>query len=207
MPTNLAWEPIVVNVTSISGLNSSSFDAFSISSILDKQMQPVSDLLGMSVSDTHRAMATGKTLADLAADKKISETDLEAAIATGLKNNTPAGAQTLSDSQLSTLATAIANGKAPAAFSLSNKTLLDYISEDSSSNDSSNTTTPSLAQMLQSSGSTQTTKPSLETMAKALGIDVETLTKQLQSSDNNSLRAEVTAAYGTSAGIQFDSAL
>jgi lambda repressor-like predicted transcriptional regulator len=198
----------VSSINSI-GITSASFDTGNVQSTLDQQMQPVANLLNMSLSDMRRSMSQGQTLADLAKSKGVSEDDLESTIADGLQQNTPAGGVALSANQAAMLATAIATGKAPTqALNLSNKTLMDYINEDDSTDDDSVTGLLSNSDNTTATSSTSSTNAkSLDSLAKALGVDTATLQNQLQSGDTTSLKAEITAAYGTTAGLQFDAAL
>jgi hypothetical protein len=78
---------------------------------MDKSLSGVADLLGMSTDDVETAQKNGTTLADLAKQKGVSESDLESALAKGLKENAPADAP--SDIDFTQMASDIANGKRP----------------------------------------------------------------------------------------------
>jgi hypothetical protein len=78
---------------------------------MQQAMAPVAQLFGMSSDDLMSAVkASGGSLADYAASKGISSSDLTAAIKQGLQANAPNGVQ-LSDSQLTNLAQRIENHK------------------------------------------------------------------------------------------------
>ncbi len=78
---------------------------------MEQSMAPVAQLFGMTSDQLMTAVkASGGSLADYAASKGISSTDLTAAIKQGLQNNAPNGVQ-LSDSQLTNLAQRIENHK------------------------------------------------------------------------------------------------
>jgi uncharacterized protein YidB (DUF937 family) len=76
-------------------------------------MTNTAELLGMSTDDLEQARKSGTTLADLAAQKGVSKDDLVNSIVSDLKANKPDGAPELSDTQLTTMATNIADGKRP----------------------------------------------------------------------------------------------
>jgi len=81
---------------------------------MEKTMQPVADLLGMSASDLQQALQSGSTLADLAAKKGVSRSDLIAAITKGLEANKPEGAAAVEGTfNISQIANDIADGKGP----------------------------------------------------------------------------------------------
>jgi hypothetical protein len=78
---------------------------------MDKVMSGMADYLGMSTDELKEAQRNGTTLADLAAQKGISEDALESKLAEELKANKPADAP--SDIDFSQMASDIANGKGP----------------------------------------------------------------------------------------------
>jgi hypothetical protein len=76
-------------------------------------MTNTADLLGVSADDLEQARRSGKTLSDLAAEKGVSKDDLVNSISQDLKANKPDGAPELSATQLTAMATNIADGKRP----------------------------------------------------------------------------------------------
>ena len=93
-------------MTGVTGANQDDFRTR-----MQQSMAPVAQLFGMSSDDLMSAVkASGGSLADYAASKGISSTDLTAAIKQGLQANAPNGVQ-LSDSQLTNLAQRIENHK------------------------------------------------------------------------------------------------
>ena len=92
--------------TGVTGANQNDFRTR-----MQQAMAPVAQLFGMSTDDLMNAVkASGGSLADYAASKGVSSTDLTAAIKQGLQANAPNGVQ-LSDSQLTNLAQRIENHK------------------------------------------------------------------------------------------------
>jgi hypothetical protein len=78
---------------------------------MQQSMAPVAQLFGMTSDQLMSAVqSSGGSLADYAASKGISNTDLTAAIKQGLADNAPNGVQ-LSDTQLTNLAQRIENHK------------------------------------------------------------------------------------------------
>ena len=97
---------VTSGMTALGGANQNDFRAR-----MEQSMSPVAQLFGMSSDQLMSAVkASGKSLADYAASKGISSTDLTAAIKQGLQNSAPNGVQ-LSDSQLTNLAQRIENHK------------------------------------------------------------------------------------------------
>jgi DNA-binding phage protein len=72
-----------------------------------KAMAPVADALGMSGDDLRTALASGKSLDQLASQQRLSHDDLVAAITKGLQETTPANAP--ADVDLSAMAERIAS--------------------------------------------------------------------------------------------------
>ncbi len=78
---------------------------------MQQAMAPVAQLFGTTPDQLMQAVQeSGGTLADYAASKGISQTDLTAAIKQGLQSNAPNGTQ-LSDTQLTNIADRIENHK------------------------------------------------------------------------------------------------
>lgn len=77
------------------------------------QMEGVAKLFGMSSSELSSELKSGKTLNDLASEKGVSSTELIKTIETELAAHKPEGAPTLSATQLTQMATGIANGTPP----------------------------------------------------------------------------------------------
>jgi hypothetical protein len=78
---------------------------------MQQSMAPVAQLFGMTSDQLMSAVKdSGKSLADYASSKGISNADLTAAVKQGLQSNAPSGAQ-LSDTQLTNLAQRIENHK------------------------------------------------------------------------------------------------
>jgi hypothetical protein len=93
-------------MTGVTGANQDDFRTR-----MQQAMAPVAQLFGMSSDDLMSAVkASGGSLADYAASKGISSTDLTAAIKQGLQANAPNGVQ-LSDSQLTNMAQRIESHK------------------------------------------------------------------------------------------------
>jgi hypothetical protein len=93
-------------MTGVTGANQDDFRTR-----MQQAMAPVAQLFGMSTDDLMSAVkASGGSLADYAAAKGISSSDLTAAIKQGLQANAPNGVQ-LSDSQLTNLAQRIEQHK------------------------------------------------------------------------------------------------
>lgn len=93
-------------MTGVTGANQDDFRTR-----MQQAMAPVAQLFGMSSDDLMSAVkASGGSLADYAASKGVSSSDLTAAIKKGLQANAPSGVQ-LSDSQLTNLAQRIENHK------------------------------------------------------------------------------------------------
>lgn len=78
------------------------------------QMQEVAKLLGVSSSELATQLREGKSLSTLASEKGVSSSELIKTIETELSAHKPAGAPELQGSELTTMATAIANGTPPA---------------------------------------------------------------------------------------------
>jgi hypothetical protein len=77
-------------------------------------MTGTATLLGMSAADELRqAQRSGTTLADLATQKGIAKDDLVKSVAADLKANKPDGAPELSETQLTEMATNVAEGRRP----------------------------------------------------------------------------------------------
>lgn len=77
------------------------------------QMEGVAKLFGMSSSELSSELKSGKTLSGLASEKGVSSTELIKTIETELTANKPEGAPALSATQLTEMATGIANGTPP----------------------------------------------------------------------------------------------
>jgi len=86
-------------------------DASDFRTRMQQAMAPVAQLFGTTPDQLMQAVQeSGGTLADYAASKGISQTDLTAAIKQGLQSNAPNGTQ-LSDTQLTNIADRIENHK------------------------------------------------------------------------------------------------
>jgi hypothetical protein len=77
------------------------------------KMDGTAQLLGMSSDELQQAQRSGTTLTDLAAQKGVSKDDLVASIAKDMQANKPDGAPELDATQLTQMATNIADGKRP----------------------------------------------------------------------------------------------
>jgi len=77
------------------------------------QMTEVAKLLGLSTSELTSELRSGATLSELASKKGISSTELIKTIEGELTAHKPGGAPALSSSQLTQMATSIANGTPP----------------------------------------------------------------------------------------------
>lgn len=73
-------------------------------------MNELAKLLGLSGSELSGQLQSGKTLSALASEKGVSSSELVKTIETELSSRRPAGAPELSSSQLTQMATNIANG-------------------------------------------------------------------------------------------------
>lgn len=78
---------------------------------MDKAMQGVADLLGMTTEDLRSSQQSGTTLAQLAQQKGVSTSDLTSTLAKGLQQNAPSDAP--SDIDFSKMATDMINGTGP----------------------------------------------------------------------------------------------
>jgi len=78
-----------------------------------ESLTSTAQLLGISTDDLATALRSGTKLSDLAAEKNVSKDDLVKSIAADLKANAPAGAPALDETQLTHIATNIADGKRP----------------------------------------------------------------------------------------------
>lgn len=78
------------------------------------QMNEVAKLLGLSSSELSSELGSGKTLSTLASEKGVSSSELVKTIETELSAHKPEGAPELSASELTKMATSIANGTPPA---------------------------------------------------------------------------------------------
>jgi flagellar capping protein FliD len=76
-------------------------------------MKEVAKLLGLTGSELSSQLQSGKTLHSLAAEKGVSGNELIKTIETELSTHKPEGAPTLEPSQLTQIATSIANGTPP----------------------------------------------------------------------------------------------
>jgi hypothetical protein len=101
-----------MTVNSIGGSNVQ-FDPSLLQRPTPPPMENTAALLGMSTDDLTTAEQAGTTLSAIAAQKGVSKDDLVNAIASDLKTDAPQGAPTLSDDQLTQMATNIADGKRP----------------------------------------------------------------------------------------------
>lgn len=101
-----------MSVSSV-GSTSSLWGAFGASPLTPPALTNTAQLLGMSANDLQMAMQSGTTLSQLAQQNGISQKDLISAISSDLQANAPAGAPQLSQSQLTQMATNIAQGKHP----------------------------------------------------------------------------------------------
>jgi uncharacterized protein YidB (DUF937 family) len=77
------------------------------------QMKEVAKLLGVTGSELSSQLQSGKTLNSLASEKGISTNELIKTIETELSTHKPEGAPELEPSQLTQMATSIANGTPP----------------------------------------------------------------------------------------------
>jgi hypothetical protein len=78
-------------------------------------MTETAKLLGMSSSELTRQLQSGKPLDSVASSKGVSQSAVVKSVESDLKTNAPAGAPSLSGSQLTQLATSIASGAPPGA--------------------------------------------------------------------------------------------
>ena len=76
---------------------------------MQQMLGPVAQLFGMTTSQLEQSLQSGQSLSDIATSKGVSQADLLSAIKAGMQQGRPAGAPSLSDAQLTNLATGIAN--------------------------------------------------------------------------------------------------
>src|SRR4051812_18908786 len=76
-------------------------------------MTGTAKLLGLSTDELQQAQRTGTTLEALAMQKGVSKDDLVKSVAADMKANKPEGAPELSETQLTEMATNIAEGRRP----------------------------------------------------------------------------------------------
>jgi hypothetical protein len=134
-------------------------------------------LLGLSADELRDAQRSGTTPADLAAQKGVSKDDLVKSIAADLEANKPEGAPALSATQLTEMATGIAEGRRPDG--------------------------PPPPPPGQGGDGQERVQLNAASLAEALGTDVETLLQRLRSGEDVGalLRApSATAGYGSTAG-------
>jgi hypothetical protein len=100
---------------SVSSINGSSvqFDPSAHRRHQPPELKNTAELLGVSTDDLEQTRKSGKTLSDLAAEKGVSKDDLVKSISEDLKADKPDGAPALSDTQLTQMATNIADGVRP----------------------------------------------------------------------------------------------
>ena len=152
------------------------------------KMDGTAQLLGMSGDELRQARRSGTTLTELASQKGISKDDLVASIAKDVQANKPDGAPELDATQLTEMATNIADGVRP-------------------------TGPPPGGHGGRHGGDGDRAKENLSALASALGTDTDTLLSKLQSGEDltkwlTSLRSST--SYGDDAtsdvagGVQVD---
>ncbi len=102
-----------MNVGAIGGGGSAVWNAQSSSRPAPPSMTETAKLLGMSGSELTRQLQSGKSLDSIASSKGVSQSAVLKSVESDLKTNAPAGAPSLSGSQLTEFATSIASGKPP----------------------------------------------------------------------------------------------
>jgi hypothetical protein len=125
-------------------------------------MDNTAALLGMSTDDLQKAQKSGTSLTDLAAQKGISKDDLVASITKDMTANKPEGAPELSATQMTEMATNIADGVRPSG-------------------------PPPGGMPPQQGGSSSDSdraNQNLSELASSLGTDTDTLLSKLQSGDD-----------------------
>jgi uncharacterized protein YidB (DUF937 family) len=133
-------------------------------------------VLGVSTSELSQDLQSGTTLSSLASQKGVSSGDLINSIASDLKADAPEGAPTLSSTQLTQMATSIANAESPVGGGQA----------------------PSGISSM--SGTNARAENNLSSLASTLGIDPSTLFAQLNSGENlgSLLSTSGDTGYGTS---------
>lgn len=129
-------------------------------------LNDTAQLLGVSTSELNQDLQSGATLSGLASQKGVSSSDLISSIESDLKANAPQGAPTLSSTQLSQIATSIANGQPPVGGG-------QDLSGVSSSSPISSV-----------GGTNARAENNLSSLASTLGIDPSSLLAQLNSGQN-----------------------
>jgi hypothetical protein len=76
-------------------------------------MTETAKLLGMSGSELTQQLQSGKSLSSIASNKGVSQSAVLKSVESDLKTNAPAGAPSLSGSQITQIATSIVSGKPP----------------------------------------------------------------------------------------------
>ncbi len=116
------------------------------------QMTEVAKLLGLSASELSTELESGKTLTEIASKKGVSSSELIKTIEGELTTHKPEGAPALPATQLTQMATSIANGTPP----------------------------PPPASAPAAGGSTGGSQGSVSTLAASLGIEPSALLEQLE---------------------------
>ena len=138
------------------------------------QMTEVAKLLGLSTSELSSELQSGTTFSELASKKGVSSTELIKTIEGELTAHKPEGAPALSLTQLTQMATSIANGTPPSP--------------------------PAGGPGGQ--GSASGPQGSLSTLAKSLGIEPSALLEQLEEGKDLSSRLKSTGYTGDGSASQ-----
>jgi len=104
-----------MNIGAIGGGGSALWNSQSSSRPAPPSMTGTAKLLGMSGSELTQQLQSGKSLNSIATSKGVSQSAVVKSVESDLKTNAPAGAPSLSGSQLTQLATSIASGTPPGA--------------------------------------------------------------------------------------------
>jgi hypothetical protein len=136
-------------------------------------MTGTATLLGMSADDLRQAQRSGTTLADLATQKGVAKDDLVKSVAADLKANKPDGAPELSETQLTEMATNVAEGKRPQG---------------------PHGPPPPRG----GGGDGDRAQANVSSLAEALGTDADTLLQKLQSGDDLTTLLRGATGYGSS---------
>lgn len=174
-----------MSISSI-GSTTSTYDTTALGQRKPPQMSMdnTSELLGLTPQEIQDAEKSGKSLADLAAEKGVSKDDLVSAVSKDLQASKPADAPDLSTDQLTQMATDIVDGKRPHRPGGGNDA--DADSDGSTSSD-------------------DRSAANVTDVATSTGTDIESLLEKLRSGDSSSsddivalLTKSNSANYGTS---------
>lgn len=194
-----------MSISPVSGGSSTVWSAQSQAPRTPPPMTSTAQLLGVSTSQLSQDLQSGTTLSSLASQANVSQSSLLSAVESDLQSHAPQGASALSSSQLTQIATNIANGTGPAGGATQAQSTAQIQSAGQTQS----------AVQTQSAGQTQSTgqaESNLAYLASTLGSDPSDLLGQLVTGQSltSLLSGPSAAGYGTSiaqtisGGVAFD---